>query len=153
MRSSSTDRASGSPASPTAPNNRGLPGLAHPTRRPGHHRAPPPRTRPPPSAGPTTTAPTSEGPAITAPPPTVPQHRTPTAAHPLRVLFAGDSLVGNISQGVAKFIGDDPRIDLLTDVQVGTGLSRPDILDWGAELAQQLKRIGPDVVFLAFGGN
>jgi len=106
------------------------------------------------SAGPTTTAPTSSaGPPSTAPPPTLPQHRTPTAAHPLRVLFAGDSLVGNISQGVAKFIGDDPRIDLHTDVQVGTGLSRPDILDWGAELTQQLKRVGPDVVFLAFGGN
>ena len=105
------------------------------------------------SVGPTTTVPTSAGPPTTAPPPTVPQHRTPTAAHPLRVLFAGDSLVGNISQGVAKFIGDDPRIDLHTDVQVGTGLSRPDILDWGAELTQQLKRIGPDVVFLAFGGN
>jgi len=105
------------------------------------------------SVDPTTTVPSSPGPITTAPPPTVPQHRTPTAAHPLRVLFAGDSLIGNISQGVAKFIGDDPRIDLHTDVQVGTGLSRPDILDWGAELTQQVKRIGPDVVFLAFGGN
>ena len=106
------------------------------------------------SVGPTTTTTVaSVGPSTTAPPPTVPQKRTPTAAHPLRVLFAGDSLVGNISQGVAKFIGDDARIDLHTDVQVGTGLARPDILDWGAELTQQLQRIGPDVVFLAFGGN
>ena len=104
------------------------------------------------SVAPTTTL-ASSGPSTTAPPPPIPRKRTPTAAHPLRVLFAGDSLVGNISQGVAKFIGDDARIDLHTDVQVGTGLARPDILDWGAELTQQLKRIGPDVVFLAFGGN
>jgi hypothetical protein len=107
------------------------------------------------SVGPTsTTVPASSpGPTTTAPARAEPQHRTPTAAHPLRVLFAGDSLVGNISQGVAKYIGDDARIDLHTDVQVGTGLSRPDILDWGAELTRQLDRIGPDVVFLAFGGN
>src|SRR3954452_423478 len=39
------------------------------------------------SVGPNTTLPTSAGPPTTAPPPTVPQHRTPTAAHPLRVLF------------------------------------------------------------------
>jgi hypothetical protein len=83
----------------------------------------------------------------------VPVRRMPTAATPLRVLMAGDSLIGNISQAVARLVGDDSRVKLRTDLQVGTGLSRPDVLDWGAELSSTLAAQDADVVVLSFGAN
>ena len=82
-----------------------------------------------------------------------PAHRTPTADAPLKVLMAGDSLIGNISQAVARQYGNDPRISLRTDLQVGTGLARPDVLDWGAELSTVLDADPADVVILSFGAN
>ncbi len=85
--------------------------------------------------------------------PTTAARRTPTPDAPLKVLMAGDSLIGNISQAVGLLVGDDPRVALKTDVQVGTGLSRPDVLDWGAELSYVLDKQDPDVVILSFGAN
>jgi hypothetical protein len=107
-----------------------------------------------PAAAPGTTSTTVVG-ATTTPSttPVVPPRRAPTAAAPLRVLMAGDSLIGNISQAVARLVGDDPRVKVRTDLQVGTGLSRPDVLDWGAELSSTLAAQDADVVILSFGAN
>jgi hypothetical protein len=111
-----------------------------------------------PSAAPattTTTATTVAGaPPTTAPPiPVAPARRTPSPDAPVKVLMAGDSLIGNISQAVGLFVGDNPLVSLRTDLQVGTGLSRPDVLDWGAELSSVLAADDADVVILSFGAN
>lgn len=95
-------------------------------------------------------------PAPTISPPAEPQlvpHRTPTAEDPLRVLFAGDSLIGNVSIGFGRAFRDEPRITASVEVQVATGLARPDVLDWPAHLVALLDLHDPEVLVLVFGAN
>jgi hypothetical protein len=61
--------------------------------------------------------------------------------------------MGTVSEAYGRLVGGDSRIAITTDVQVGTGLARPDVLDWAAELSNQLNALMPDVVVLSFGGN
>ena len=112
----------------------------------------------PPTTAPSTT--TSTPPAtlpgettIVVPPTTEPPRRTPTADAPLKVWMGGDSLMGTISEQVQGMVGGDNRYRFTTDVQVATGLVRPDVLDWAAELTAQMDAVDPDVVVLSFGGN
>ena len=84
---------------------------------------------------------------------TLPAHRTPTAEAPLRLLLAGDSLMGNISEGFGRLVRDDGRVAIASDVQVSTGLARPDVLDWPTHLGGLLDATGAEVVVLAFGAN
>jgi hypothetical protein len=94
--------------------------------------------------------------AVTVPAPTettLPLRRVPTAEAPLRVLMAGDSLMGTISAGLGRFTRDDPRVQIVADFHVSTGLARPDVLDWPAYLQQRVTEVGAEVVYLAFGGN
>jgi hypothetical protein len=84
---------------------------------------------------------------------TLAARRVPTAANPVRVLFAGDSLIGNIADGYARLTGSDDRIALTKDVRVATGLARPDVLDWPTHLDALLREQNPEVVYLMFGGN
>jgi hypothetical protein len=67
--------------------------------------------------------------------------------------MGGDSLMGTISEQVQAMVGGDDRYRFTTDVQVATGLTRPDVLDWAAELTAQMAADNPDVVVLSFGGN
>jgi len=84
----------------------------------------------------------------TAPPPL----RTPTPADPLRVLVAGDSLMGWIGPGIAKALDADPvKVD--EDWKVASGLTRPDFTNWPARLADDVKTYDPEVVVIGFGGN
>jgi uncharacterized protein len=104
----------------------------------------------------TATTPASIDPATTttiATTTTEPPRRTPTADAPLRVWMGGDSLMGAISDDAQIAVNGDPRYAFSTDVQVGTGLARPDVLDWAAELQAQMDATNPDVVVLSFGGN
>ena len=39
------------------------------------------------------------------------------------------------------------------DVQIGTGLARPDVYDWPAAIATQLQKAQPKVVVVTFGAN
>lgn len=99
---------------------------------------PPPTTAPPTTAPPTTVA---------AP------RRVATAEAPVRIWMGGDSLLGNVAAGLGRLVDDDPRVVLDADFRVGTGLARPDVLDWPAHLAEQLAAQRPEVVYLLFGGN
>ena len=81
------------------------------------------------------------------------ERRTPTTGRPLRVLFAGDSLIGNLADGFARFTDDSGRVRVTSEVHIGTGLARPDVLDWASFLAQRLRSQKPEVVYLMFGGN
>ena len=98
---------------------------------------------------------TGLGPTPQAPIAPVPvQFRKPTAADPLRVFFAGDSLIGNISTGFGQVFSGEERMTMAVDYQVSTGLARPDVLDWPTYLSRVLQERGNDeVVVLMFGGN
>lgn len=95
-------------------------------------------------------------PPTTAPPTTtttLPARRVPTAEDPVRVAMMGDSIMGQVSQGLGRLLRGDPRVAIHADVQVSTGLARPDVLDWPRYLSEQLPAVGAEVVFLSFGGN
>jgi hypothetical protein len=111
----------------------------------------PPTTAPTTTSTPPTTAPGET--TTVAPTTTEPPRRTPTADAPLKVWMGGDSLMGTISEQVQGMVGGDNRYRFTTDVQVATGLVRPDVLDWAAELTAQMDAADPDVVVLSFGGN
>ncbi len=106
----------------------------------------------------TTTTSTTVLPAVApattvAPTTTLPPRRVPSPAAPLVVWMGGDSLMGTVSDQVEALLPGDPRVSFHTDVQVSTGLARPDVLDWAAELTNQMAATNPDVVVLSFGAN
>jgi len=68
------------------------------------------------------------------------------------VMF-GDSLMGHMALGFQRHVTSEPRVHVYTEYHVGTGLARPDVLDWPAYLNQILPGFNPEVVYLAFGGN
>ena len=84
---------------------------------------------------------------------TLPPRRTPTADAPLRVVMFGDSLMGHLAAGFERHVAGEPRIHVYTEYHIGTGLARPDVLDWPAYLNQILPGFNPEVIYLAFGGN
>jgi uncharacterized protein len=112
-----------------------------------------------PTAPPTTTGdaiPQSPAPVPAVATPTEPprpQHRRPTVADPLRVLFAGDSLIGNIATAFGRVHSAEQRMLLDVDFHVSTGLARPDVLDWPTYLDRIVGERDPEVVVLMFGGN
>lgn len=84
---------------------------------------------------------------------TLPPVRTPTAADPLRVLVAGDSLVGWIAPALEQELPAGDPVQVIDDWKGSTGLVRPDFFDWPARIEQDMAEHDPDVVVLGFGGN
>jgi len=108
----------------------------------------------PATTAPATPAAPTPAPPTTAPPTTAPApRRVATVEAPVRIWMGGDSLLGNVAAGLGRMVDDDPRVVLDADFRVGTGLARPDVLDWPAHLAEQLAAQRPEVVYLLFGGN
>jgi hypothetical protein len=83
---------------------------------------------------------------------TLPRYRTPSASEPLRVLVAGDSLSGYLGPSLNSALSGLPAT-VIPDQHVGTGLARPDVVDWPKELQQDMDADDPDVVVLFIGGN
>jgi len=81
-----------------------------------------------------------------------PSYRVPTAADPVRILVSGDSLMGWIGPALTQGFGDAP-VKITEDWKVGTGLARPDVLNWPAKLAEDMTAYDPEVVVVGFGGN
>ncbi len=100
--------------------------------------------KPPP---PTTTIPGV--PPTTRPPIQV---RTPTADDPLRVYLTGDSFLADVGRGLSATVGKDRRWDITTDAKPGSGLSRPEIIDWAERIENRLPD-DAEIVVLGFGGN
>jgi len=98
-------------------------------------------------APPTTTVP---GVSTTVPAPIV--VRTPTATDPLQVYLAGDSFLADVARGLSATVGRDDGWDISTDAKPGTGLSRPEVIDWPKRVAHRLPN-DTEVVVLGFGGN
>ncbi len=81
-----------------------------------------------------------------------PTYRTPTPEAPLRILVAGDSLMGWIGPALTEALDGRP-ITIAEDFEIGTGLARPDKTNWPAQLAADMDRYDPEVVVVGFGGN
>ncbi|HEX2576614.1 MAG TPA: DUF459 domain-containing protein, partial [Aquihabitans sp.] len=78
--------------------------------------------------------------------------RIPTAAEPLRVHVAGDSLVIPVGPALLDCFEGSP-VELTEGYKAATGLARPDVLNWPAKLEEDLATHDPDVVVVGFGGN
>lgn len=81
-----------------------------------------------------------------------PEFRVPSAADPVRILVAGDSLMGFIGPALVNELDGYP-VDVTEDWKVATGLARPDVLNWPAQLTADMAQHDPEVVVLGFGGN
>ncbi|MGN6694090.1 MAG: SGNH/GDSL hydrolase family protein, partial [Aquihabitans sp.] len=79
--------------------------------------------------------------------------RIPTADAPLKVLVAGDSLVGWIAPALEQELPADDPVEVIDDWKGSTGLVRTDYFDWPAKLTADMTQHDPDVVVLGFGGN
>jgi uncharacterized protein len=87
---------------------------------------------------------------------TPPPHAKPSpisAASPLRVWLAGDSMMGDLANAFLNHVAGDRAVRASTDVQIGTGLARPDVYNWPGAIAREIKNADPNVVVLAFGAN
>ena len=78
--------------------------------------------------------------------------RTPTAADPVRILVAGDSLMGWIKPALVQQFGDRP-VAVTEDFKIGTGLARPDVTNWPVQIKDDAASTDPEVVVVGFGGN
>jgi len=92
-----------------------------------------------------------------SPPPAEPPARKPvfSAARPLRLWVAGDSLVITPGESIVRALEGTgaARAVAPVDGRISTGLERPDVFDWYAEIRRQLRRLKPNAVVLSFGGN
>ena len=78
-----------------------------------------------------------------------------TAADPLRLYIGGDSMV-EIQFGTAlEDLADDTGMieTVAIEYDRGSGLTRPDFIDWPAKLAAASDTYDPDVMLVYFGGN
>src|SRR6266542_3022448 len=82
-----------------------------------------------------------------------PPRPRPTAAHPLRLLVTGDSLVGYLGPQLANSLAGTRVVHTEVDVHNGTGLTRPFFVDWASLAAQQVQRYRPDATVVMLGAN
>ncbi|MFT5224143.1 MAG: hypothetical protein ACI867_002475 [Glaciecola sp.] len=100
-----------------------------------------------------TPAPTAS--AASTPTPTPSPSQEITATNPLQMYIGGDSMV-EIQFGTALAdVADDTGLMTVgqIDFDRGSGLSRPDFVDWPARLATVVAERNPEVMVLWFGGN
>ena len=81
-----------------------------------------------------------------------PDFRVPSTEEPVRILVAGDSLMGWIGPALVDSLEGYP-IDVTEDWVVATGLARPDFFNWPAQLRADMAQKDPEVVIVGFGGN
>jgi len=112
-----------------------------------------PSTQPdlPPPASTTTAPPSTTG--TESPPTTVPERRRPTAADPLRLLMAGDSMTEAAGPALLDASEVTGVIDATHELRYSSGLTRPDYFDWPARLATLLAERDPEAVVVFLGAN
>jgi hypothetical protein len=82
-----------------------------------------------------------------------PKHAKPlfTAAHPLRVWVAGDSLAQVPGDALERIGG---AIDVVgVESRLSTGLARTDLYNWFTRIQQAPRQLHPDVVVFSFGAD
>jgi hypothetical protein len=77
----------------------------------------------------------------------------PTARHPLRLLVTGDSLTEYLGPQLVDEAAQAGPVKGFNDTHYGTGLVRPDFVDWSVVAQQQEKQFHPDAVVVMIGGN
>jgi len=75
-----------------------------------------------------------------------------SAAEPLRVLLAGDSMMNDLGPSI-EALAPVELTDITLDYRVSSGLSRPDFFDWPSHLAKVLDSDRPEAVMVVFGPN
>jgi hypothetical protein len=78
--------------------------------------------------------------------------RRVSAAKPLRLLVAGDSMVELFGQTLVNSIDDGGKVKARIEVKYGTGLVRLDAFDWLAH-ARDLAATPADLTIVMIGGN
>ena len=91
--------------------------------------------------------PTTAPPTATSGPP-----RQASAADPLRLLVAGDSLVGYLPMVLDEELAGQP-VEVINASKTSSGLARPDFYDWPGTLRRLMDEHDPDVVVIGLGGN
>ncbi len=70
------------------------------------------------------------------------------------VLLVGDSMfAGNLAAAIGKAFGKGSGVKVVSAYQTATGLSRPDVFDWGYVVGPLLERERPRWVVCSFGAN
>jgi hypothetical protein len=85
-------------------------------------------------------------------------HRQPlpvfTAAHPLRVWVAGDSLAQVPGEALERLAAHVRPLDVLgVESRVSTGLGQPALYNWFTRIAQAIPELHPNVAVLSFGAD
>lgn len=108
---------------------------------------------PTPTPSPTSTPTASETP--TAEPTPTETERLISAAEPLRMYIGGDSLVEIQFAPAMADLADDTGVIAVEQIDFdrGSGLARPDFIDWPARLRGVTEDLAPEVMVLWFGGN
>mgnify|MGYP001183744713 CR=1 FL=1 len=107
-----------------------------------------PTAAPPPPTRTATSAPTA-APTATAEAPL----RRPMPNQPLRLLVTGDSLTGYLGPQLIDAAASDGPVHGVVDTHDGTGLVRPDFVDWSVVAKQQVATDKPEAVVVMLGGN
>lgn len=87
------------------------------------------------------------------PTPTPKSLRAATAAHPLRLLVTGDSLTEFMGPALVNAATQMGPVKAWSDTHYGTGIVRPDFVDWAALARQQMQQYRPEAVVVFIGGN
>jgi len=75
-----------------------------------------------------------------------------TAAHPLRVWVAGDSLAQVPGEGIER-MSSAPLDVLPVESRLSTGLARPDLYNWYTRFREVIAQLRPKVAVLSFGAD
>ncbi len=102
---------------------------------------------------PTSTVRPTSTPIPTATPTAGPPPRVITGAAPLRLLVTGDSLSGYLAPQLVDEAAAVAPVVGFVDTHNGTGLTRPDFVDWSLVATQQVAADKPDAVVVIIGGN
>jgi hypothetical protein len=105
---------------------------------------------PEPAGTPATTTTTTSAASTTAP---VEIRKTPTVADPLRVFIGGDSMVGQFGPMLENRAEATGVATAEVVYEFDSGITRPDFVDWPAELRAVGASQDPEVIVLFFGGN
>lgn len=79
------------------------------------------------------------------------RHLTPAA--PLRLLVTGDSLTEFLGPQLIQDAAQTGPVKGWVDTHYGTGLARPDFVDWSMVARQQVTTYHPEAVVVLMGGN
>jgi uncharacterized protein len=96
---------------------------------------------------------TTTRPAGTQSPNSVPPIRIPTRRNPLRLLVTGDSLTEFMGPDVVNAASSTGFVHGVVDTHYGTGLVRPDFVDWSLVARQQMATYHSEAVVVMIGGN